>query len=55
MCSLVSCKDLILFYEDDPEPLLPTTPPAIISSTTWLSEGQADAGNLRDAGELVKE
>ncbi|ELK07997.1 ENTH domain-containing protein 1 [Pteropus alecto] len=44
-----STEDLILFYEDDPEPLLPTTPPAIISSTTWLSEGQADAGNLRDA------
>lgn len=55
MCALVSCKDLMLFYEDDPEPLSPTIPPAIISSTVWLSEGQAGAGNLWDAGELVKE
>lgn len=42
----------MLFYEDDPEPLSPTIPPTIISSTVWLSEGQAGAGNLWDAGEL---
>nr|KAF6494713.1 ENTH domain containing 1 [Rousettus aegyptiacus] len=42
-------KDLMLFYEDDPEPLSPTIPPTIISSTVWLSEGQAGAGNLWDA------
>lgn len=45
----------MLFYEDDPEPLSPTIPPTIISSTVWLSEGQAGAGNPWDAGELVKE
>lgn len=55
MCSLVFCKDLMLFYEDDPKPLLPTNPPAIISSPTWLSEGQAEDCNLWNIGTLVKE
>lgn len=44
----------MLFYEDDPKPLLPTVPPSIISSTKWLSEGPADVCNLWDAGKLVK-
>ncbi|KAM5251224.1 ENTH domain-containing protein 1 [Hipposideros larvatus] len=44
-----SAEDLMLFYEDDPKPLLPATPPAIISSTAWLSEGQAGVCNLWDA------
>lgn len=45
----------MLFYEDDPKPLLPAAPPAIISSITWLSEGQADVCNLWNAGKLVKD
>ncbi|XP_045866781.1 ENTH domain-containing protein 1 [Meles meles] len=44
-----STEDLMLFYEDDPKPLLPTIPPSIISSTKWLSEGPADVCNLWDA------
>ncbi|XP_066214582.1 ENTH domain-containing protein 1 [Saccopteryx leptura] len=44
-----STEDLILFYDDDPQPLLPTIPPGLISSTTWLSEGQAEVCNLLDA------
>ncbi|KAI5942752.1 ENTH domain-containing protein 1 [Manis javanica] len=40
--------DLMLFCED-PKLLLPTTPPPIISSATWLSGGQADVCNLCDA------
>ncbi|KAM8779856.1 ENTH domain-containing protein 1 [Rhynchonycteris naso] len=44
-----STEDLILFYDDDPKPLLPTIPPGLISSTTWLSEGQAEVCNLWDA------
>ncbi|XP_054575523.1 ENTH domain-containing protein 1 [Eptesicus fuscus] len=46
-----STEDLMLFYEDDPKPLLPTVPPAItsISSPTWLSEGQAEDCNLWNA------
>ncbi|XP_057342329.1 ENTH domain-containing protein 1 [Manis pentadactyla] len=43
-----STEDLMLFYED-PKLLLPTTPPPIISSATWLSGGQADVCNLCDA------
>ncbi|XP_006776076.1 PREDICTED: ENTH domain-containing protein 1 [Myotis davidii] len=44
-----STEDLMLFYEDDPKPLLPTIPPAIISSSTWLSAGQAEDCNLWNA------
>ncbi|XP_036722880.1 ENTH domain-containing protein 1 [Balaenoptera musculus] len=44
-----STEDLMLFYEDDPKPVLPTIPTSIISSTTWLSEGQTDVCNLWDA------
>ncbi|XP_019590000.2 ENTH domain-containing protein 1 [Rhinolophus sinicus] len=44
-----STEDLMLFYEDDPKPLLPAAAPAIISSITWLSEGQADVCNLWNA------
>ncbi|XP_007102391.2 ENTH domain-containing protein 1 [Physeter macrocephalus] len=44
-----STEDLMLFYEDDPKPVLPTIPTSIISSTTWLSEGQRDVCNLWDA------
>ncbi|KAM9073624.1 LOW QUALITY PROTEIN: ENTH domain-containing protein 1 [Megaptera novaeangliae] len=44
-----STEDLMLFYEDDPKPVLPTIPASIISSTTWLSEGQTDVCNLWDA------
>ncbi|XP_057599287.1 ENTH domain-containing protein 1 [Hippopotamus amphibius kiboko] len=44
-----STEDLILFYEDDPKPVLPTIPTSIISSATWLSEGQTDVSNLWDA------
>ncbi|CAD7677116.1 unnamed protein product [Nyctereutes procyonoides] len=43
-----STEDLMLFYEDDPKPLLPTVPPSIISSTI-SSEGPADVCNLWDA------
>ncbi|XP_038406426.1 ENTH domain-containing protein 1 isoform X1 [Canis lupus familiaris] len=43
-----STEDLMLFYEDDPKPLLPTVPPSIISSTI-SSEGPADICNLWDA------
>ncbi|XP_004676496.1 PREDICTED: ENTH domain-containing protein 1 [Condylura cristata] len=44
-----STEDLIVFYEDEPKPLLLTVPPSIISSTTQLSEGEADVCNLWDA------
>ncbi|XP_070362943.1 ENTH domain-containing protein 1 isoform X3 [Equus asinus] len=44
-----STEDLMLFCEDDPQPLLPAIPPAILSPTTWLSEGQADICHLWDA------
>ncbi|XP_036313717.1 ENTH domain-containing protein 1 [Pipistrellus kuhlii] len=46
-----SSEDLMLFYEDDPKPVLPTVPPTVtsISSTTWLSEGQAEDCNLWNA------
>ncbi|KAF5913888.1 hypothetical protein HPG69_018772 [Diceros bicornis minor] len=44
-----SMEDLMLFCEEDSQPLLPTVPPAVISPTTWLSEGQADVCNLWDA------
>uniref|UniRef100_A0A8C0D1F9 ENTH domain containing 1 n=1 Tax=Balaenoptera musculus TaxID=9771 RepID=A0A8C0D1F9_BALMU len=43
-----STEDLMLFYEDDPKPVLPTIPTSIISSTTWLSEAK-DVCNLWDA------
>ncbi|CAK7296879.1 ENTH domain-containing protein 1 [Vulpes lagopus] len=43
-----STEDLMLFYEDDPKPLLPTVPPSIISSTI-SSEGPAEVCNLWDA------
>uniref|UniRef100_A0A8D2DCC9 ENTH domain containing 1 n=1 Tax=Sciurus vulgaris TaxID=55149 RepID=A0A8D2DCC9_SCIVU len=43
-----STEDLMLFYDEDPNPLLPTVPPSIISSTRWLSEGQAEVCNLWD-------
>lgn len=45
----------MLFYEDDPKPPLLTDPPAIVPSTAWLSEGQAEVRNLWDAGKLVRE
>ncbi|XP_010981853.1 ENTH domain-containing protein 1 [Camelus dromedarius] len=41
-----STEDLMLFYEDDPKPVLPTVPTSIISSTTWLSEGPTDCNLL---------
>ncbi|XP_047721362.1 ENTH domain-containing protein 1 isoform X3 [Prionailurus viverrinus] len=44
-----STEDLMLFYEDDPKPVLPTLPPPITSSTKWLSEEQADVCHLCDA------
>ncbi|XP_044918334.1 ENTH domain-containing protein 1 isoform X4 [Felis catus] len=44
-----STEDLMLFYEDDPKPVLPTLPPSITSSTKWLSEEQADVCHLCDA------
>uniref|UniRef100_A0A673UBY7 ENTH domain containing 1 n=1 Tax=Suricata suricatta TaxID=37032 RepID=A0A673UBY7_SURSU len=44
-----STEDLMLFYEDDPKPVLPTIPPSVISSTKWLSAEQADICNLCDA------
>ncbi|XP_045321859.1 ENTH domain-containing protein 1 isoform X3 [Leopardus geoffroyi] len=44
-----STEDLMLFYEDDPNPVLPTIPPPITSSTKWLSEEQADVCHLCDA------
>uniref|UniRef100_A0A8C6BUE9 ENTH domain containing 1 n=1 Tax=Monodon monoceros TaxID=40151 RepID=A0A8C6BUE9_MONMO len=43
-----SAEDLMLFYEDDPKPVLPTIPTSIISSTTWLSEAK-DVCDLWDA------
>ncbi|XP_070456228.1 ENTH domain-containing protein 1 isoform X4 [Equus przewalskii] len=44
-----STEDLMLFCEDDPQPLWPAIPPAILAPTTWLSEGQADICHLWDA------
>ncbi|XP_058937052.1 ENTH domain-containing protein 1 [Kogia breviceps] len=44
-----STEDLMLFCEDDPKPVLPTVSTSIISSPTWLSEGQTDVCNLWDA------
>ncbi|XP_058597198.1 ENTH domain-containing protein 1 isoform X2 [Neofelis nebulosa] len=41
-----STEDLMLFYEDDPKPVLSTIPPPITSSTKWLSEEQADVCHL---------
>ncbi|XP_012880239.1 PREDICTED: ENTH domain-containing protein 1 [Dipodomys ordii] len=43
-----STEDLMLFYDEDPKPILPTVPPCIISSTTSLSEGEAEVCNLWD-------
>ncbi|XP_054438521.1 ENTH domain-containing protein 1 [Pteronotus mesoamericanus] len=43
-----SAEDLMLFYDDDPKPLLPTAPSALVSSTAWLSEGRAEVCNLWD-------
>ncbi|KAF6118495.1 ENTH domain containing 1 [Phyllostomus discolor] len=50
-----SAEDLMLFYEDDPKPPLLTVPPAIASSTTWLSEGQAEVCNLWDTVSTTSE
>ncbi|XP_020029052.2 ENTH domain-containing protein 1 [Castor canadensis] len=44
-----STEDLMLFYDEDPKPLLPTMPPCVIPSSTWLSEGEAEVCNLWDA------
>ncbi|XP_014592332.1 ENTH domain-containing protein 1 isoform X4 [Equus caballus] len=44
-----STEDLMLFCEDDPQPLWPAIPPAILAPTTWLSEGQADICHLWNA------
>ncbi|KAM9230779.1 ENTH domain-containing protein 1 [Dugong dugon] len=44
-----STEDLMLFYDDDLKPLLPEIPPSIISSATWMSEGEAEVCNLWDA------
>ncbi|XP_072829664.1 ENTH domain-containing protein 1 isoform X3 [Vicugna pacos] len=43
-----STEDLMLFYEDNPKPVLPAVRTSIISSTMWLSEGPTDC-NLSDA------
>ncbi|XP_007939957.1 ENTH domain-containing protein 1 [Orycteropus afer afer] len=43
-----STEDLMLFYDDDPKPLLPTVPPPITSSMRWMSEGEAEVANLWD-------
>ncbi|XP_069855691.1 ENTH domain-containing protein 1 isoform X2 [Dipodomys merriami] len=43
-----STEDLMLFYDEDPKPILPTVPPCIISSTTSLSEGEAEVCNIWD-------
>ncbi|XP_069347607.1 ENTH domain-containing protein 1 [Eulemur rufifrons] len=43
-----STDDLILFYDDDPKPLLPTIPPSIIPSTTSSSEGETEVCILSD-------
>ncbi|KAF0883202.1 ENTH domain-containing protein 1 [Crocuta crocuta] len=48
-----STEDLMLFYEDDPKPVLPTVPPPVISSTKLLSEEQADVCNLCDADAML--
>ncbi|XP_006150816.1 ENTH domain-containing protein 1 [Tupaia chinensis] len=48
-----STEDLMLFYDDDdPKPLLPAIPTSVISSNTWLSEGEAEVYNLWDADAL---
>ncbi|XP_003419873.1 ENTH domain-containing protein 1 [Loxodonta africana] len=47
-----STEDLMLFYDDDPEPLLPAIPPSIVSSATWLSEGEPEVCNLWNAGAI---
>ncbi|KAM4883331.1 ENTH domain-containing protein 1 isoform 2-T3 [Thomomys bottae] len=44
-----STEDLMLFYDEDPKPVLPEVPPCIISSTIRLSEGEAEVGNLWDS------
>ncbi|KAM4838342.1 LOW QUALITY PROTEIN: ENTH domain-containing protein 1 [Urocitellus parryii] len=41
-----STEDLMRFYDEDPKP---TLPPSIISSSRWLSEGQAEVYSLWDA------
>ncbi|XP_076709444.2 ENTH domain-containing protein 1 [Callospermophilus lateralis] len=41
-----STEDLMQFYDEDPKP---TLPPSIISSSRWLSEGQAEVCSLWDA------
>nr|XP_040133679.1 ENTH domain-containing protein 1 isoform X2 [Ictidomys tridecemlineatus] len=41
-----STEDLMRFYDEDPKP---TLPPSIISSSRWLSEGQAEVCSLWDA------
>uniref|UniRef100_A0A8D2H5H6 ENTH domain containing 1 n=1 Tax=Urocitellus parryii TaxID=9999 RepID=A0A8D2H5H6_UROPR len=43
---LRSKSDLMRFYDEDPKP---TLPPSIISSSRWLSEGQAEVYSLWDA------
>nr|XP_012597324.1 ENTH domain-containing protein 1 isoform X2 [Microcebus murinus] len=44
-----STDDLILFYDDDPKPLLPTIPPSFIPTTTSLSEGETEVCIFSDA------
>ncbi|XP_012656580.1 ENTH domain-containing protein 1 [Otolemur garnettii] len=48
-----STDDLILFYDEDPKPLLPAIPPSVIPSATLLSEGGPDVCNLLDADTLL--
>uniref|UniRef100_A0A2K6GFY7 ENTH domain containing 1 n=1 Tax=Propithecus coquereli TaxID=379532 RepID=A0A2K6GFY7_PROCO len=42
-------KDLMLFYDDDPKPLVPTIPPSFIPSITSSSEGETEVCILSDA------
>lgn len=52
MFSFAFHKDLMLFCEDDPKPVLPIIPTSIVSSMARLSEGQTDVYNLWDTGKL---
>ncbi|XP_062057860.1 ENTH domain-containing protein 1 [Lepus europaeus] len=45
-----STEDLMVFYDDDPKPLLPTVPPSVVSSSARFSAGAAEVCKLQDTG-----
>lgn len=52
---LCFCQDLMVFYDDDPKPLLPTVPPSVVSSSARFSAGAAEVCKLQDTGKSIKE